>query len=280
MPDKKGGMAVNIVELAIKFGIQTVFLIIALWIMLKVQKLQCGFLAMAGSAALASALDLIPYAGHVISLPVLLICITKSIGSKTFTDALLTVAVAYALTLCFNLLLLGMLTGDLRKLAETKPERPAATQSPAPSSTNTNVTTVKPPTNPPANPTRNTVTSAQPSNTAPVSNVAPPQVAVTPPSNTAPAATQPPPKPPPTAPTTPVKSGSAIAQNFVVRGIIAGTANPVATIYTGVRTHNIGPGEAVTMDTKDGRVVVHCKEVTGNKVVIVINDEEVTLFGM
>ncbi len=93
---------------------QTIFLFIALWIMIKLQKLNCKVIALLGSAALACAIDYIPFVGIYLSVVVLLICITKAIGAKTFTDAIFTTGIAYAVTFCFNLFVLAVLLGDLR----------------------------------------------------------------------------------------------------------------------------------------------------------------------
>ncbi|HMP84751.1 MAG TPA: hypothetical protein PKA41_18820 [Verrucomicrobiota bacterium] len=93
---------------------QTVFLLVALWFMLKVQKLQYNFLGLLGTAVLGSALDMIPLAGHYISVVALYFCIWKMTRADLFPDAVFTVVVAYALMFCMNLFLLGALMGDLR----------------------------------------------------------------------------------------------------------------------------------------------------------------------
>jgi hypothetical protein len=103
----------------IHFGVETAFLLTALWIMIKLQKLNYNFLGLLGAAALASAIDLLPLPFRLtnfISFTVLLICITKVTGAER-VDNLFTIGVGYALWFGMNLFLLGTLLGDLRPSA-------------------------------------------------------------------------------------------------------------------------------------------------------------------
>jgi hypothetical protein len=103
----------------IHFGVETLFLLAALWIMIKLQKLNYNFLGLAGAAALASAIDLLPLPFRLtnfISFTVLLFCITKVTGAER-VDNLFTISVGYALWFGMNLFLLGTLLGDLRPSA-------------------------------------------------------------------------------------------------------------------------------------------------------------------
>jgi hypothetical protein len=105
--------------LLIGFAARTVLLLAALWIMIKVQKLNYHFLGLLGAAALASAIKLIPLPFHIadiISCAVLLLCIAKVTGAE-FVDVKFTVFVGYAVMFAINLLLLGSLMGDLRPSA-------------------------------------------------------------------------------------------------------------------------------------------------------------------
>jgi hypothetical protein len=107
-------MLLEILAYLVEFGIQTVILLAALWVMIKIQKLDYNVLGLIASAVLASALDLIPLAGHFIAVPVLYVCIAKATRADLFPDAVFTVVVAYALMFCANLFLIGALMGDLR----------------------------------------------------------------------------------------------------------------------------------------------------------------------
>jgi hypothetical protein len=106
-------------SLLIHFGVETVFLLAALWIMIKIQKLNYNFLGLLGAAALASAIDLLPLPFRItnlISCGVLLYCITK-VTQAEFVDVRFTVGVGYALWFGMNLFLMGVLMGDLRPSA-------------------------------------------------------------------------------------------------------------------------------------------------------------------
>lgn len=108
-----------LVGLSIHFAVQTVFLVAALWIMIKLQKLNYNFLGLLGAAALASAIKLIPlpfYIADFISCAVLLYCISKVTGAE-YIDVKFTVFVGYALMFGMNLGLFGALLGDLRPSA-------------------------------------------------------------------------------------------------------------------------------------------------------------------
>src|SRR4051812_43394304 len=95
----------------IEFLVQGLFLVIALWIMLKIQKLDYHFGKLVGAAALASGLDMIPYVGHYIAVGVLLFTMTK-VTRSDYIDVVFTVAVGYALMFGMNLFLLGAMLGD------------------------------------------------------------------------------------------------------------------------------------------------------------------------
>ena len=91
-------MMAHIPFLLIAFTVQTVFLFAALWIMIKLQKLNYNFLGLLGAAALASAICLIPLPfriSKIISCGVLLLCIAYLLfrwhhnGDLIFFEALL-----------------------------------------------------------------------------------------------------------------------------------------------------------------------------------------------
>src|SRR6266404_7214732 len=103
----------EIVAFAIEFLVQAAFLLLALWIMLKLQKLEYNVPGLFGAAAVASALDMIPYAGHPLAVGVLLFTMTKVTRSE-YVDVAFTVFVGYALMFGMNLFPLGAVVGDLR----------------------------------------------------------------------------------------------------------------------------------------------------------------------
>jgi hypothetical protein len=109
-------MSSNILIYGIEFAVQFAFLVAALWIMLKLQKLEYNVPGLLGAAALASAIDMIPFVGHPVAVGVLLFCMMK-VTRSDYVDVMFTVFVGYALMFGMNLFLLGALLGDLRPSA-------------------------------------------------------------------------------------------------------------------------------------------------------------------
>jgi hypothetical protein len=119
-------MGYLLLGLLIHFAVQTVFLLAALWIMIKLQKLNYHFLGLLGAAALASGIKLIPlpfYIADLISCAVLLFCSSKVTGAE-YVDVKFTVLVGYALMFGMNLGLFGALLGDLRPSAREAENHP------------------------------------------------------------------------------------------------------------------------------------------------------------
>ena len=87
----------DITILIIEYAARTVVLTLLLWLMVKLQKLNYFFLGLLGSAAVACALDTIPYVGHYLAVPVLYLCIWKITQASLMPDAVFTVVVSYAL---------------------------------------------------------------------------------------------------------------------------------------------------------------------------------------
>src|SRR5256885_13599730 len=106
-------ITVTILAHAVPYLIRTFFLLLALWLMVKIQKFQYNFPGLLGSAALASALDMIPYFGHFLAVPVLYICLLK-VTREDLTGVVFTAGISYALVFAMNLFVLGSLTGSLR----------------------------------------------------------------------------------------------------------------------------------------------------------------------
>jgi hypothetical protein len=118
-----------LLSLLIHFAVQTVFLLAALWIMIKLQKLNYNFLGLLGAAALASAIKLTPLPFHIadiISCAMLLYCISKVTGAE-YIDVKFTVVIGYALMFGMNLWLFSAMMGDLRPSAR-EAESHAATE--------------------------------------------------------------------------------------------------------------------------------------------------------
>jgi len=103
----------EILAYSIQFLVSTAFLLLALWLMVKIQKFQYNFLGLLGAAALARGLDMIPYVGHFLALPALYLCLIK-VTREDMTGVVFTAGISYALVFVMNLFVLGALMGDLR----------------------------------------------------------------------------------------------------------------------------------------------------------------------
>src|ERR1041385_7446960 len=126
-------MVYSIVGYGLEALIQTIFLLVALLIMIKIQKLDFSFLGILAAAALSSVLETIiqnvgeAYLGSylassitaVIVCPILLFCVAKATQADGI-DVVFTVGVGYALQFGMNLFLLGALLGDLRDRKSTR----------------------------------------------------------------------------------------------------------------------------------------------------------------
>jgi Tfp pilus assembly protein PilP len=246
-------MLMEILSYVIQFVLQTGFLLLALWAMIKIQKLDYNFLALVGTAALGSGLDMIPYFGHYIAVPALYICIWKTTRSDLFPDAVFTVVVAYALTFCMNLFVIGALMGDLRPSADSNEfESPAADVS---DDSETDQPVAEPQAYAKTNKVANTVKSAT------VPNVQKQTTSKKPAGQS---------KEPP--------SEVEIVKNFSLKGVVRSTGRSTATIDTGTKTYTINKGEALTMQSSKGIIVVRCDEVTGDSVTLNVGGESVELF--
>jgi hypothetical protein len=106
MPDHIN-TTVLVIALAITFLFRFIALFAFLLIMIKIQKLNFSWLPLIGSAALASVLDMIPFVGHFIAVPALLLCIWKVTGSELYPDASCTVGLSYALMRCLGWIVLA-----------------------------------------------------------------------------------------------------------------------------------------------------------------------------
>jgi hypothetical protein len=255
-----------IVGLGITIFVETIILAAALWIMIKIQKLNYNVLGLLGTAALTSAVDetlnlvlghlLGDYLASYVSTPIVVVVLSICVAKLTEADPVdvaFTIVVGYAVWFCLNLWLLGSLLGDLRPSAshaeddmgsatmgmEFQPENP-------PPKTNRLAISV-PPTNPMA------AKVAAPAK-------APEKIATTTATN-APA---------------PARPAAKAPKGFSLKGIISG-GSPSAMINTGVRTYTVFQGDSLTMDAAGGPVTVRCITMETNRVVLDIDGEPVTL---
>jgi hypothetical protein len=239
-------MLTTILALSIEFVVQTVFLVTALWIMIKIQKLNYKFLPLLGASALTSGLDMIPFVGHYLAVPVLLFCVYR-ITRADKVDVLFTVFVGFALMFGMNLWLLGALMGDLRPSAQTdfdsvtdpiemEAESEAASETtPPPAATEAE---------------RDGGKTAITASTAPAGKPNDPAAA---------------------------KLAREIAKTFSLKGVIQSANKPMATIHTGTKTYTITVGETLAMETVKGKTVVRCDAVDKNGVDLTVAGERVKL---
>jgi len=246
-------MILETLVLFVEFSVQTVFLFAALWIMIKIQKLDYNFPGLLGTAALVSGLDRVleTVLGHFVGIYltssitapidviVLIICISK-VTHADRVDVMFTIVVGYALMFGMNLWLFGALLGDLRPSAEKSGEFDAVMQPPE----------------------TNAVQQLATRTNQPV------QSAHQPPTN-APAKLAPQPKP-----------GQLVvtATNlFSVKGIARNGSNSAVTIQTGKRTYTISLGESALTQTSKGPVSVRFKELGDGWVLLTIDGVETKL---
>ena len=233
-------MAVHLIAFFIEVAVQTVFLALALWIMLLLQKLNYNFLGLLGTSALVSIVDqgldrlfthfLGFYTASSVSTPIVLAVLyfcLKKVTQADRTDIYFTVGIGYALVFAMNMWLFGALLGDLRPSARNSETDDSGTNDLATLSTATNDTpsaTAK--TNPPAH-----------------------------------GATIP----------------AAINSPFVIKGVTRNGDKSMVTVQSGTKTKTISLGEAVTMQTPDGPAAVRFKQLTNDTVVLTVDGKDMKL---
>ena len=246
-------MILETLVLFIEFAVQAVFLFVALWIMIKIQKLDYNFPGLLGTAAAVSGLDraldavlghfLGIYLANYISTPivgaVLFICVSK-VTHADRVDVMFTIVVGYALMFGMNLWLFGALLGDLRPPAGNSTEFDTVMQQ---QETNeVDQTPIR--TNQPVQNLR------QPATNAPAGLAAHP------------------------SPAPPVAKTNGL---FFVKGIAQNGSNSAVTIQTGKRTYTISLGESALTQTPNGPVSVRFKELGKDWVVLIIDGQETKL---
>jgi Tfp pilus assembly protein PilP len=219
--------------------------------MVKLQKLDYNVPGLFGAAALASALDMIPYFGHPLSVGALLFCMHK-VTRSDYVDVLFTVFVGYALMFGMNLFLLGTLMGDLRPSA--RPDE----------ATETKIEEAK---EIDAAKEIENVKKMEKIREIEKAKKGAPEDAITPTKakEQAPAA----PAPPTKTKEEPVKKQiTSVASKFSLKGLTRNANDSVAMVHTGVKTYTIGMGETISMDTPNGKVSVKLEQVVNDSSVV------------
>jgi hypothetical protein len=264
----------------IGFAVRTVVLLILLGVMVKLQrfnqKYEYRFLKLAGAAALASALDMVPYAGHFLAVPVLWVGV-KKVTHADYFETLFTMGIAYTLLIAGNHLLLGPLLMNLHTSDQdfigiiTHPRWMKRAAPPAGLTTNLQILQTNPPvlqtnapapqpagTNLPTAGTRSVSGTASATNLPAQTTNQTTQGAT---SNAAP------------APPVPAKPAADLTKFISVRGVTRNGANSAVTIQSGAKVYTIFLEEATLMQTPAGPVSVRFAELGTNSVTLEINDE-------
>jgi len=257
-------MLLELVAHAIQFVIQTAFLLLGLWIMIKIQKLEYNFLGLVGAAAAASVLEMIldPLIGYYISTPVICLVLCFCVAKATHTthvfdiDVIFTVAVGYALVFCMNLFLIGALMDDLMPSAKRGDELDATLarmdeEYAARSGTNWAMVV-------------SLETDAEQGSMATPEEYAQ-RGGLT---NS--------PKPAAEIRKASPKGGNP-AKGLLLKGVTVSGDKSLATILSGTRTYAIGLNETISLRTPGGVINVRCEQVDTSSAVLSIDGERVTL---
>ena len=117
----------DIIPLLIGFFLHSVLLLAFLLVMIKVQKFNYNWPGLVGAAFLAGGLDMVPYAGHLLAIPILYFCIWKITNSSLFPDAAFTVVLSYALMTCLSWVLLTVETRGFHSTSNPEDLPPPST---------------------------------------------------------------------------------------------------------------------------------------------------------
>jgi hypothetical protein len=241
-----------------EFAVRTVALLGLLWVMIKLQrfnrKYEYRFRKLILVAALASVLDMVPYAGHFLAVPVLWVGV-KKVTHADYVETLWTIAISYTLVFEGNHYLLKPLMKDLQTRIQNAdageitwlPQRFKKAGQQTGTGTNLQVLQTNlsgPQTNPPqpeaARPESGTVSSASVS-----TNAAPP----------------------------PARPAGRLVKYISVKGVTRNAANSAATIQAGTKVYTVFLEEATLMQTPEGPVSVRFAELGTNSVTLEINGE-------
>lgn len=118
-------MMPEVIYYLVSFVFHATLLLATLWIMILIQRLNYNFLGLLGTAAAAGALDMIPYAGHPLSVAMLYYGIGKVTGAPRIPDVMFTIVISWALMFTAKMMLFTALIGDLRPMGVDLPVPPA-----------------------------------------------------------------------------------------------------------------------------------------------------------
>ena len=258
----------------VEFAVRTAILLGLLWLMIKLQKLDrkfdYKFSGLLGVAALASGLDMIPYVGHPLAVPVLLVGVKKVIRAD-YVDAFFTVAIPCALVFVVSLFILSPVMGNLwsavkntNKFEAITPQQEIKAEKPTVSLTNppalkTNPSVPGMATNPVKPGLAGPVAAAAPKTNPPAQTTNQPAAGA--PTNLA-------------AQLAPGKPVEVIAKYFTVKGVTRNGANSAVTIQSGTKISTAFLGEAVLMQTPDGPISVRFSDLGEDSVTLEINGEQ------
>ena len=242
-------LSLMIVAYGVRWAVETAFLLLALWFMVKVQKLQFNIPGLLLSAALASAFDLIPYVGHYIAVPVLWATLTK-VTREDFTGVAFTAAVSYALVFGMNLFLLGGLMGDLRPSVRAR-SLPDAYAQKALTTDNEEEVDDSPATSSEDSEATNTPVAVQPGNATAKPSPSAPAQAANPASDPGPATA------------------------FVLKGVTQNGKNSMALINTGTKTYTLFLNETISVETSAGTKRVRLDKVDKSSILLDVSGQPV-----
>lgn len=252
------------------FVIRLVLLMGTLWGMLRAQDLNYEFPALLGSAAAASACDMIPFVGHPLAVVVLTLCVLKMTQAH-FIDVRFTVAISYAVMFLIQMLVLSALPtpvnaktrdakaiqemlhptdneeADVQAFADGTPSPKTAPKVPiAPTNatiaTNPVSTALSTPTNKPITPETVAVKGTVPKPAVPLE-----------------------------------KSPQALAKIFSLKGMVSNGQYPMAIIKAGAKTFTLQVGETASLTTADEVLDFSLAEVTQDGAVLKVGDTRVSL---
>ncbi len=257
----------------IGFAVRTVVLLILLGVMVKLQrfnrKYEYRFWKLAGAAALASALDMVPYAGHFLAVPVLWVGV-KKVTHADYFETLFTMGIAYTLVFAGNHLLLGPLMLQTRNkdfigiITHSRWMKKAVP--PAGLTTNLQVLQTNAPVPQPAGTNLPTAGTRSASGAVPATNLPAQTTNQTPQGATTNAAPAPP---------VPAKPPADLTKFISVRGVTRNGANSAVTIQSGAKDYTVFLEEATLMQTPAGPVSVRFAGLGSNSVTLEINGEPV-----
>ncbi|MGA2854158.1 MAG: hypothetical protein ABSE90_08520 [Verrucomicrobiota bacterium] len=274
-------------SLAIEIAIESVFLTVALWIMIKLQNLEYKFTGLIFSAFLACGLNSIltyflepwfqDFAGFM-SAPVyfivLFVCVSKATQAE-IVDVVFTVVVGGAIMFVMNLWLIGALMGDLRPSAmqarnepfgDVDGGHPAAVETNRPNRLAPVIQTTN------KAKTKNTIGGKSPAKPETANSTTPPPAAG---ARDKSAATPAQPAANLNGPV-PVERVGETIKGFSLKGIVGG-GKPSAMIYTGVKTYTVFQGDSRSMETPNGMITVRCEQLGKDRVALNIAGQQVTL---